>query len=41
VIEGSDFSFQLTANEYCIALFDAGTLLEPMVVDYVMTLTGD
>ena len=41
VIEGSDFSFQLTANEYCLALFDAGTLLEPMVVDYVMTLSGD
>ena len=41
VIEGSDFSFQLTANEYCLALFDAGTLLEPIVVDYLVTLKGD
>ena len=41
VIEGSQFSFQLTPNEYCILLVDAGSLLEPMVVDYVVSLKGD
>lgn len=41
VVEGSTFSFQLTANEYCIVLVDPGTLLEGMVVDYVVTLKGD
>ena len=41
VIEGSQFSFQLTPNEYCILLVDPGTLLEPMVVDYVVSLQGD
>lgn len=41
VIEGSQFSFQLIPNEYCILLVDPGTLLEPMVVDYVVSLQGD
>jgi hypothetical protein len=41
VVEGSDFSFQLTANEYCILLVDAGTLVEGMVVDYLVSLKGD
>ena len=41
VIEGSQFSFQLTPNEYCILLIDVGSLLEPMVVDYVVSLKGD
>ncbi|MGB5658468.1 MAG: hypothetical protein WBO54_03225, partial [Thermoanaerobaculia bacterium] len=38
VIEGSQFSFQLTPNEYCIVLVDAGTLVEGMVVDYHVSL---
>jgi len=41
VIEGSIFSFQLTPNEYCILLVDAGALFEGMVVDYVVSLTAD
>lgn len=41
VIEGSQFSFQLVPNEYCIVLADPGTLLEPIVVDYVVSLKGD
>ncbi len=41
IIEGSQFSFQLTPNEYCILLVDPGTLLEPIVVDYVVSLKGD
>ncbi|MGB5296498.1 MAG: hypothetical protein WBP34_16270, partial [Thermoanaerobaculia bacterium] len=41
VIEGSQFSFQLTPNEYCIVLVDAGTLVEGMVVDYHVSLKGD
>ena len=41
VIEGSQFSFQLTPNEYCIVLVDAGTLVEGMVVDYHVSLQGD
>lgn len=41
VIEGSDFSFQLNANEYCILLVDAGGLVEGMVVDYLVSLKGD
>lgn len=41
VIEGSQFSFQLIPNEYCILLVDPGTLLEPVVVDYVVSLQGD
>ena len=41
VIEGSQFSFQLTPNEYCIVLVDPGTLLDPMVVDYLVSLKGD
>jgi len=41
IIEGSQFSFQLTPNEYCIVLVDAGTLVEGMVVDYHVSLKGD
>ena len=41
VVEGSQFSFQLTANEYCLVLFDAGALLPEIVVDYTLSLTGD
>jgi len=41
VVEGSQFSFQLVPNEYCILLVDPGTLLDPMVVDYVVSLKGD
>lgn len=41
VIEGSQFSFQLVPNEYCLLLVDPGTLLDPMVVDYVISLKGD
>lgn len=41
VVEGSNLSFQLNPNEYCVLLVDPGTLLDPMVVDYVMSLKGD
>jgi hypothetical protein len=41
VVEGSQLSFQLRPNEYCILLVDPGTLLEPIVVDYVISLKGD
>jgi hypothetical protein len=41
VIEGSQFGFQLVPNEYCLLLVDPGTLLDPMVVDYVVSLKGD
>ena len=41
VIEGSQFSFQLTANEYCLVLVDPGTLQEGMIVEYQVSLKGD
>lgn len=41
VVEGSIFSFQLTPNEYCIVLVDAGALFEGMVVDYIVSLSPD
>jgi hypothetical protein len=41
VVEGSDFSFQLTPALYCISLVDPGTLTEGMVVDYAVSLKGD
>lgn len=41
VVEGSEFSFQLVPDEYCLLLVDTGALIEGMTVDYVITLTGD
>jgi hypothetical protein len=41
IIEGNNFSFQLTPDEYCIVLADPGSLLEGMVVDYTVSLRGE